>query len=185
ALLHERTALHSWPDLRPILDGIPWAITGAVATRAYMPERMTRAMDILVQREHCQAVRRRLQDAGYRVAPVLDAPYFVADGTEIDVICADFPWLAEALNNPALDAASYPVLSLPFLIVMKLLASRGVDLGDMTRMLGLASDGELNQVRATVQRYQPADSEDLEALILLGKREMAPDAGEPSWKDEL
>lgn len=68
---------------------------------------------------------------------------------------------------------------------MKLMASRGVDLGDMTRMLGLASDGELTQVRATVQRYRPADSEDLEALILLGKREMAPDAGEPSWKDAL
>ena len=180
--------MHPWPNLRPILEGIPWAITGAVATRAYMPERMTRDIDIVVQREHCKRVWQRFQDAGYRVAAVLDAPYFVAhspDGVEIDVICADFPWLAEALQNPALDAADYPVLALPFLILMKLMASRGVDLGDMTRMLGLAAETDLHQVRVTVQRYRPDDSEDLEALILLGQREIEPGDGDPSWKDDL
>ena len=187
-LLRQRTAMHPWPNLRPILEGIPWAITGAVATRAYMPERMTRDIDIVVQREHCKRVWQRFQDAGYRVAAVLDAPYFVAhspDGVEIDVICADFPWLAEALQNPALDAADYPVLALPFLILMKLMASRGVDLGDMTRMLGLAAETDLHQVRVTVQRYRPDDSEDLEALILLGQREIEPGDGDPSWKDDL
>ena len=47
--LERRTAMNPWPDLRPILEGIPWAIVGAVATRAYMPERATKVLDILVR----------------------------------------------------------------------------------------------------------------------------------------
>ena len=39
--LRKRTAMNPWPDLRDILQGIPWVVTGGVATRAYMPERMT------------------------------------------------------------------------------------------------------------------------------------------------
>jgi hypothetical protein len=76
--MRRRTAMNRWPDLRPVLEGIPWALTDAVATRAYMPERMTQDMDVLVRRQDCQAAWRRFQAAGYRVAPVWDAPYFVA-----------------------------------------------------------------------------------------------------------
>jgi len=54
--LRRRTAMNPWPDLRPILAGISWAITGAVATRAYMPERMTQDLDILVHRADCEVV---------------------------------------------------------------------------------------------------------------------------------
>jgi hypothetical protein len=46
--VRRRTAMNPWPDLRPILDGIDWAIIGSVATRAYLPERMTKDLDILV-----------------------------------------------------------------------------------------------------------------------------------------
>jgi hypothetical protein len=38
-------------------------------------------------------------------------------------------------------------------------------------MLGLASDSELDDVRAVVARYTPEDSEDLESLIFIGKQE--------------
>jgi hypothetical protein len=46
--MRRRTAMNPWPDLRPILEGIEWAIIGGVATRAYMPERMTKDLDIVV-----------------------------------------------------------------------------------------------------------------------------------------
>lgn len=49
AFMQERTAMNPWPDLRAILQGIPWAVADGVATRAYMPERMTRDLDILVR----------------------------------------------------------------------------------------------------------------------------------------
>lgn len=177
--------MNHWPDLRPLLAGIPWVIAGAVATRAYMPERMTQDLDILVHRRDCQRVWQRFQSAGYTVASQLDAPYFVAhspSGIEIDVICADFPWLKEALANPQQDSANYPVLDLPYLILMKLMANRTIDIGDMTRMLGLASAEQIEQIEAIVTRYSPQDSEDLQALILLGKLEMDPPDGK-HWLD--
>ena len=183
--LHRRTAMHIWPDLRAVLEGIPWAITGGGAPRAYMPERATLDLDIVVLRRDCRAVWERLRDAGYQVAQALDAPYFVArspEGVEVDVICADFPWLSQALASPHSDPAGYPVLALPYLILMKLRANRGVDIGDMTRMLGLASEQQLQAVREAVSRHSPEDLEDLESLIILGKREMEPPEGKQWWQ---
>ncbi len=178
--LKRRTAVNRWPDLRPLLVDIPWVIAGGVSTRAYMPERMTQDLDILVHRTDCKIVWEKFESAGYTVASQLDAPYFVASsplGIEIDVICADFPWLKEALANPQHDAANYPVLDLPYLILMKLMANRTIDIGDITRMLGLASAEQIKQVETIVARYSPQDNEDLQALILLGKMEMEPPDG--------
>jgi hypothetical protein len=172
--LRRRTAMNHWPDLAPVLQGIPWIVTGGVATRAYMPERMTQDIDVFILRKDCAQAWRQFQSAGFHVADVLDAPYFVArtaNGTEVDVICADFPWLEQAIAHPNYDPAGYPVLDLPYLILAKLMANRAVDVGDMTRMLGLASAEDRTRVRAEVARYSPDDSDDLEALILLGQLE--------------
>ena len=95
--------MNPWPDLRPVLADLPWVIAGGVATRAYMPERMTQGLDILLHRRDCQEARVRFRGAGYGVSEVLDAPDFVArspEEIEIDVICAAFPWLEEALAVP-------------------------------------------------------------------------------------
>lgn len=56
----------TWPDLKGILAGLRWAVVGAVATRAYMPERSTRDLDILVAAEVAQEVRARLERAQFQ-----------------------------------------------------------------------------------------------------------------------
>jgi len=173
--LQRRTAMHPWPDLRPILKGIPWAIVGGVATRAYMPERATNDLDILVHHQDGDDVWERLESAGYRRVSRLAIPGFLARspaGVELDVILGDYPWLDEALAHPRKDPAGYPVLDLPFLVLMKMDASRGQDFGDLTRMLGLASEEELEKVREVVSRYAPEETDDLESLIYLGQVEM-------------
>ncbi len=173
--LRRRTAMIPWPDLRPVLREIPWAVVGAVATRAYMPERATQDLDILVRREDGEAVRRRLQEAGYTFVAPLAVPGFSVrspDGVEVDVILGEAPWLPEALASLRQDPAGYPVLDLPYLVLMKLASSRRVDIGDLSRMLGLASDEDLDRVRMVVARYAPEDLEDLESLIWLGRLEM-------------
>jgi len=175
AFLQRRTAMHPWPDLRPILEGIPWAITGGVATRAYMPERVTRDLDILIRYQDGDEVRRRLEAAGYRYVSPLTMPGFLMrspQGVEVDVILGAYPWLDEALAHPRRDPAGYPILDLPYLVLMKMAASRMQDLADLSRMLGLASEEELAPVRAVVARYAPEEAEDLESLILLGQIEM-------------
>src|SRR3990172_7238287 len=72
--LRRRTAMHPWPDLREILKDIPWAIIGGVATRAYMPERMTKDMDVLVRDQDGEEVIRRLTSAGFKLASELAVP---------------------------------------------------------------------------------------------------------------
>ncbi len=58
--------MNPWPDLRPILKGIPWVIIGGVATRAHMPGRMTKDLDILLRHSDEVEVRERLEARGHR-----------------------------------------------------------------------------------------------------------------------
>jgi len=66
------------------------------------------------------------------------------------------------------------VLALPYLVLMKLSSMRSQDWADVSRMLGLAGEAELERVRDVVGRYSSEDLEDLEALIDLGRRELQP-----------
>ena len=169
--------MNPWPDLRPILKGIEWAIVGGVATRAYMPERMTKDLDILVHQNDKDTVLARLQRAGYQMIEHLAIPGYSLrspEGIEVDVLFSDDTWLQDALRQPVLDPAGYPVISLPYLILLKMGAQRTQDWADVSRMLGLATDAELDTVRAVVARYTPDDSEDLESLIFIGKQEHNP-----------
>ena len=173
--------MNSWPDLRPILHLIPWAVVGGVATRAYMPERATKDLHILVRAVDGAAVRQQMEAAGCHYLSSLAMPGFVMqsrEGVEIDVILGEYPWLDEALANPRIDPSGYPVLDLPYLVLMKLIVSRVQDVADLTRMLGLASEEELAGVRAAVTHYAPDESEDLESLIYLGQVEMGKRAKE-------
>lgn len=169
-----RTAVNPWPDLQPILTDIPWAIVGGVATRAYMPERMTQDLDILIKAADEEAALAQLKGAGYTVqAPLAIAGYQLRspDGVEVDLLLGEAPWLEEALQNPERDPADYPVLPLPHLVLLKLEASRAQDIADVSRMLGWATDEALREVRRVVQQYRPGDVEDLESLIFIGRQE--------------
>lgn len=172
--MHRRTAMAKWPDLREILRDIPWVIVGGVATRSYMPERATNDLDILVHQQDSSEAIRRMQAAGYQVISRLGVPGYLLrspGGVEVDVIFGKERWLREALSHPTVDVAQYPTIPLPYLILMKLKANRGRDVGDMATMLGLASDAERDEVRRVIAKYSPEDLEDLESLIYLGKKE--------------
>lgn len=167
--------MEKWPDLREILQGIPWVVVGGVATRAYMPERKTMDMDILVHAKDGAEVMERLQSAGFKIVSPLAVPGFLTrspKGIELDVIFGKGVWVREALAKPNVDPANYPTISLPYLVLMKLKANRGKDVGDMSTMLGLASPEERNQVRRVVAKYSPEDLADVESLIFLGEKEL-------------
>lgn len=170
-----RTALNPWPDLRGILSDLRWAIVGDVATRAYMPERTTLDLNIIVHPEDGPQIWQRLRAARFAFISNLAMPgqtWTTPDGVEIDVLEGQYQWIDEALDTPVPDAAGYPVIGLPYLVMLKMTASRAIDLGDLTRLLGLASELQLEDVRQAVARHMPEDSDDLETLILLGKQEM-------------
>ncbi len=166
--------MNPWPDLRPILKGIPWALIGGIATRAYMAERVTKDMDIIVHERYGETAVKKLQEAGYRIVSALAIPGYLMvapDGTELDVIIGRYRWLNDALEHPKQDPAGYPVVAMPYLVILKMAAQRPQDWADVSRMVGWASDADLDEVRAVVKKYAPEDLEDLEALIYIGKKE--------------
>lgn len=176
AFLRQRTTTMKWPDLSAILAPTRWAVVGAVATRLYMPERMTQDLDVAVAVEDAATVRKQLADAGFVKLGELSiggSSWRSPDGQRVEVIEGREPWwpeaLAEAQRNR--DAAGLPILPLPYLVFMKMKASRTVDLGDLARMLGQADEEALNRVRRFFQEYAPEDSADLESLIVLGRLE--------------
>ena len=173
--LRGRSARYAWPDLRDLLKGLRWAVVGAVATRAYMPERMTSEFKVLVHPEDSGEALARLRSSGFRLATELSIPgctLQAPDGTEIHLLLVPFAWIDDAFQRLRRDAAGFPVLELPYLVLMKLETSRAQDLADLSKMLGLAADEELDRTRECVARYMPEASDDLESLIYLGRLEM-------------
>ena len=66
--------MQTFPDLRNVLQDIDWLAVGAVAARAYMPERTTQDLDILVRAADEARVAARLEAAGYERVAELGIP---------------------------------------------------------------------------------------------------------------
>lgn len=174
--LMQRTTNVQWPDLSPLLAPVHWAVVGAAATRLYMPERVTQDFDIAIGVSDAEQVRRKLSAAGFSQTGELSiggSRWQSPDGLQIDVIEGHDPWWPQALTEAQFnrDDQGLPILPFAYLILMKFNASRTIDLGDITRMLGLASEADLERVRKLFLQYAPDDLQDLESLIYLGKLE--------------
>lgn len=162
-----------WIDLTPI----QWAVVGAAATRLYMPERMTRDLDIAIRIQVAQAARQKLTVAGFAHQgewSIGSSTWRAPSGEMIDVIEEREMWwndaLVEAQTNR--DAQGLPILPFRYLVLMKFQSERVQDVADITRMLGQADATLLNALRALFKRSSPSDLPDLESLITLGKLEI-------------
>jgi hypothetical protein len=174
--LTEWSNMERWPDLAPVLSGLRWAIAGAVATRMYMPERATQDIDAVVLAPDIAAAKRRLLEAGYvELGPLsIGGNSFRAQsGQMLDVISVEGELWQAGLRAASenLDPAGSPVLTLPFLVLMKLESGRVQDVADVSRMLGFADAAALDEVRALIARHARDMTADLESIIELGKLE--------------
>lgn len=164
-----------------MLAGIRFAVVGGVATRLYMPERTTAGLDILVKPADFEPALDQLVAKGYRRHPheltFADTRLGligrrVQHSLPVDVLSWAQAWVDDAVTSVRRDDIGLPIIGLPYLIALKLDASRGVDQGDLTRMLGFASEPDLARVRAVVGELLPADLEDLEQYIEIGRFEV-------------
>lgn len=174
ALYTRRTAMQPVPDLDAILRPLRWVLIGGLALRAYLPERATLDVDILIHERDAPAAQQALLDAGYRCVGTLSIGGFTVqrnDETLLDVLTRSDPWLDEALRNPSRDPAGLPVLGRPFLILIKLQAGPTQDLADIQRLIAFTSPVERQTVREVVEQYDPELLEDLDALITLADLE--------------
>jgi hypothetical protein len=175
---HEFLKTRTWrrqvTDLRELIQ-VDYVIVGGVATRLYMPERMTDDLDILIHEDEAERAYQNLHEQMARRMGDLSiggTSWELPDKTILDIITSQREWVTTALRYPRMGADGQPVISLAYLVLMKLEASRTTDISDISRMLGLASEVELNEVRKTIEIYDPNSLEDLESLIQLGKIEM-------------
>lgn len=172
--LRARTWRHQAPDLAAIIESVRFVVVGGIATRLYMPERVTEDLDILILAQDAGRVHLDLDRTGARMVGKLSiggTSWILLDGTRLDVIESAQPWVTQALEQPNMGPDRLPVISLPYLVVMKLQSSRGVDVGDLTRMLGGADEQSLQEIRQTVATYEPDAVDDLEGFIQVGKLE--------------
>jgi len=173
--LRKRTWNRAVTNIKSIIKQTPFVVVGGIATRLYMPERMTDDLDILVLTEDADNIYRELTEVGSIKVGELSiggSSWQLPDGSILDVLESQQSWVAVAIANPNIAPDNLPIIELPYLILMKLQASRGIDMGDLTRMLGGADKTALELVRKTVKTYLPDAVEDLESLIVLGKLEM-------------
>ncbi|MGF1604202.1 MAG: hypothetical protein ACFCU8_19735 [Thermosynechococcaceae cyanobacterium] len=164
-------------NLSAIITAAPFAIVGGVATRLYMPERMTLDLAILVESVNADRVYQELAAGGHRrigALSIAGSEWQLADGTSLDVLEMGDLWVTEAIASPNYSPDGLPVIDLPYLVLMKLVASRSQDLADISRMLGGATKPQLNCVRAVVSQYLGSAQDDLESLIVLGQLERTP-----------
>jgi len=172
-----RTAKMHWPDLSDVMGEIPWAVVGAVATRLYMPERMTQDLDVAVAASDSEVARARLRAAGWKQegeSTIGGDSWRSPGGAAVDVLEGVAAWWPQALREARdnRDAQGLPVLPLPFLVLMKFQAGRVNDIADITRMLGQAADAGLKATRRLFAQIEPDGLEDLESLIVLGRLEL-------------
>jgi hypothetical protein len=173
--LQTRTWSRQVTDLRQLIQ-VPYVIVGGVATRLYMPERMTDDLDILIHEdEAAQAYRSLTEQEARRMGDLSigGTSWELPDKTILDIITSQRAWVKTALLHPQIGNDGQPVISLPYLVLMKLEASRTTDISDISRMLGQAGDAELDEVRKVIELYDRNSVEDLESLIQLGKIEMS------------
>jgi len=160
-------------DLRTI-TAVPFVVIGGVATRLYAPERVTDDLDILIEAKDAEKISADLTGGGCQKLGRLSvggSHWRLPDGMALDVLEEDAPWAAEAIVNPASAPNGLPVISLPYLVLMKMRASRGIDIGDLTRVLGAADDDAIAEVGRVIAAHLPDGVEDLEGLIYLGRLE--------------
>ena len=166
-----------WPDLTSILSPIQWAVVGAVATRLYMPERMTQDLDIVIRTVDSSQVRQKLTEAGFIYQGELSiggSSWTTPNGESIDILEGADIWWTEAIADAQAnrDGQGLPIIPLPYLVLIKLRVGRVQDIADVARMLGQAGEATLDAVRMLFTQHAPEDMQDLESLIELGRLEL-------------
>ena len=165
-----------------LFGDIPAIVAGGVATRAYSPERKTKDIDILISHARYDDAIAGLGPLGWRHDGKLFfrngllglyGSAWLKDDQKLNVMATHQPWAEQALSQHSYDQTGLRIIPLPYLVLMKIDSARGIDQGDLTRMLGLLDDAALERVVEVVERHysDPHGAEDVRQYATLGRLE--------------
>ncbi len=141
-----------------------------------MPERQTADLDVVVRAQDAAAARSAMKRHSFTHRGELSiggSNWSTPDGGLIDLIEGVEPWWGDALAAAVdrLDQDGNRVLTLPYLVLMKLRSGRSLDTGDVTRMLGNADEEAFAEILRIAQEHAPDLVEDLHSMAELGRLE--------------
>ncbi|MGD0834473.1 MAG: hypothetical protein ABSA40_08645 [Candidatus Dormibacteria bacterium] len=158
-----------------VLHGFRFALIGALAANHYMAPRYSADIDFAVLERDAIAVEEHLRAerwqmvGGLVMTDLTGTTWRAVGGGQVDLV-----YLPDSWGSPALDMAStnvldgVPTVTLPYLVLMKLLAARGKDTADVEELLVGKSRARVVEVREVVGRFgRPGDLEDLDQIIEL------------------
>ena len=169
-----------WIEANEALKGTPHAVVGGVAAGFYMPQRFTKDLDFVVATADGAGLRVELLRRGWRLTgslanlhpPVSGLGFRTPDGHDVDVLMLPPRYARPMVNSAARNKmGGMPMATLPWLTFLKLLAGRGQDTADVSRMLGHLTDEELAPTRRLVSKYLHGHVQDLDQMIELGRLE--------------
>ncbi len=162
--------------------GIRFGVAGGLAANNYMPPRNTDDFDVALQLADLSAAGGAAAAAGWQhLGPLalyggLEGSAWKNGDDELDLIGVPGE-LGEQTVAQAQDnciTAGLPTVTLPFLVVLKLIAARPADTADLSRMLGKADDAALERTREVVGRFLRDEVAELEQFIAFGRLEYGP-----------
>ncbi len=171
-------------ELRPEDFGdVPALVVGGVAARAYAPERHTKDINFLIEHERFPDAKARLRGLGYCFLRSLAFPNtglglygeaYSKEQVEVDIISSPQEWCRQAFQGRVEDRTGLRVIPLSYFVLMKLDSARGVDQGDLTRVLGRLNENEIEQLVAVTGKYSadPEIAEDVRQYAALGRWEL-------------
>ncbi len=176
-----RTPLPMKPE--EIFEDVAFVVIGGVATRAYAPERSTKDIDFMVEHDRFQDATTQLRTHGFTKVTELFFPNttlglhgeaWTKDSLEIDIMSSPQEWCKKAFGGRVEDETGLRVIPLPYLVLMKFDSARGIDQGDLTRMLGPLDDEKIEQIVRVVERYSgdPGAGDEIRQYALLGRWEL-------------
>ena len=177
--------MRSWSKPAVDLTGLrtPFVIVGGVATALYMPQRMTLDLGVLVVAGQAAEFHRELLEHGFVRESALDvggSRWQSANGDRLAVLESAEAWVSDAVGAPNRSPTGLPVVALPYLVMIKLDASRAQDIADVSRMMALADEPTRERVREAVGRYRGlGDVDDVNSLTALGELELIESENEP------
>lgn len=149
-----KDALSAWGYVEDLLEGIPHVVAGGMAVNQFAPPRFTEDFDIAVTASAMPTALEALTRANFEIEGTLPIGGYSLrspHSSVIDLILLEAEWAEEALSHPHIVGV-FPVLAAPYLLLLKMEASRASDIGDLQRILHGLSPTQRDNVRRVFRR---------------------------------